>query len=141
MDVNSHEIDKLKVSDTKCSYCGNPFAKKLWCKECDPWCMIEGWTSGNSDIDKFMKGTIYEARNKECRPRFLEWVPFYRFTGIKEISEGGFSKVYSATWIDGESNFYKQDDGSWKKFDPKPMKVALKRLNGSQDMSDNYFSE
>ncbi|CAG8555511.1 5470_t:CDS:2 [Funneliformis mosseae] len=41
MDVNSHEnetqIDKFNVPVTKCSYCGKPFAVKLWCKECDPW--------------------------------------------------------------------------------------------------------
>ncbi|CAG8674713.1 15899_t:CDS:2, partial [Funneliformis mosseae] len=32
-------------------------------------------------------------------------------------------------------------DGSLKKSDPEPMKVALKRLNGSRDMSAKYFSE
>ncbi|CAG8731816.1 14880_t:CDS:1, partial [Funneliformis mosseae] len=29
----------------------------------------------------------------------------------KEISGGGFAKVYSATWIDGQSEFDKHDDG------------------------------
>jgi len=28
-------------------------------------------------------------------------VPFDRFIDIKPIGEGGFSKVYTATWIDG----------------------------------------
>ncbi|PKB96208.1 hypothetical protein RhiirA5_367820, partial [Rhizophagus irregularis] len=32
---------------------------KLWCKECVPHCIIEGWTSENNDIDKFIKDTIY----------------------------------------------------------------------------------
>ncbi|POG65119.1 kinase-like domain-containing protein [Rhizophagus irregularis DAOM 181602=DAOM 197198] len=73
---------------------------------------------------------------------FLEWVPFDRFTDIKEIGEGGFAKVYSATWIDGRSKYRKNDDGSWKKFNPNPIiKVALKRLNGSQNMSDKYLNE
>ncbi|CAG8751957.1 15710_t:CDS:2, partial [Funneliformis mosseae] len=115
----------------------------LWCKECDPLRMIEGWTSGNSVIDKFIKDTMYEMydQRNEKYPRFLEWVPFDRFTDIKEISEGGFAKVYSATWIDGKSKFYKQYDGGWKKSNPKPMKVALKRLNGSRNMSAKYCSE
>ena len=74
-------------------------------------------------------------------PLFLEWVPFDRFEDIKQIGEGGFAKVYSATWIDGKSNYYRQDDGSWKKEEPKPMKVALKRLNESNNISNEYLNE
>ena len=67
---------------------------------------MEGWTSGNSDIDKFIKEKIYDRR--EYGRKFLEWVLFDRFTDIKEIGEGGFAKVYSATWIDGKSSYDKQ---------------------------------
>src|SRR4051812_1991712 len=101
--------------------------------------MIEGWTSGNPDIDKFIKDTMY-ARHDYDRPIFLEWVPFDRFTDIKQIGEGGFAKVYSATWMDGKAN-YKYHYGNWKKVDPKPMKVVLKRLYESQDMSIEYLNE
>ena len=69
-------------------------------------------SSGNHDIDELIKGTS------------LEWVPFDKFKDIKQIGEGGFAKVYSATWI-----------GS------KVEKVALKRLNGSQNMSAEYLNE
>ena len=68
-------------------------------------------------------------------------VPFDRFTNIKQIGEGGFAKVYSAKWIDGRSNYIKQDNGSWEKSKPEPMNVALKRLNGSQNMSAEYLNE
>ncbi|GBC46810.2 uncharacterized protein OCT59_017839 [Rhizophagus irregularis] len=44
-------------------------------------------------------------------------------------------------WIDGNTSYEKQDDGGWKKEKPKPKKVALKRLNGSQDMSAEYLNE
>ena len=68
--------------------------------------------------------------------------PFDRFEDIKQIGEGGFAKVYSAIWIDGKSYYNKQNDGSWKKkLDSKPIKVALKRLNGSQNMSAKYLNE
>ncbi|RGB42196.1 kinase-like domain-containing protein [Rhizophagus diaphanus] len=88
--------------------------------------MIEGWTSGNNDIDKFIKDTIYDARYRGYK--FINWVPFNRFKDIKQIGEGGFAKIYSATWIDGEAEYEKQDDRSWKKREPEPMEVALKRL-------------
>ncbi|GBC46585.2 hypothetical protein RhiirA1_458311 [Rhizophagus irregularis] len=34
------------------------------------------------------------------------WVPFERFKNIKEISKGGFAKVYSTRWIDGKALYY-----------------------------------
>ena len=84
---------------------------------------------------------FYNKKYRGSRYLFLEWVPFDRFEDIKQIGEGGFAKVYSATWIDGISEFEKQDDGGWKKSDPEPLKVALKRLNGSQNMSAEYLNE
>ena len=107
MSVNDHEnnpmeteFNKLNISDRdsdvkkNCSYCNKPFTKKLRC-ECDPFGIIEGWTSGNPDIDKFIKDTMYKSAgyNKDYSYRFLEWVPFDRFTDIKEVGEGGFAKV------------------------------------------------
>ena len=69
-------------------------------------------------------------------------VPFDRFEDVKQIGEGGFAKVYSATWIDGKAGYkYEYVDGSWKKREPELMKVALKRLNGSQNIPDKYLNE
>ena len=83
---------------------------------------------------------MYNARKGG---NFLEWVPFDRFTDIKQIGEGGFAKVYAATWIDGplHERLEKQNDESWKKLDPRPMEVALKRLNNSQYISTEYLNE
>jgi hypothetical protein len=135
------EFNKLNISINH-ENCYQP-PNKFWCKECVPSCIIEGWTSGNSEIDNFIKDTIYNARYSrryQC-PLFLEWVPFDRFEDIKQIGEGGFAKVYSAKWIDGQAEYDKQDDGSWKKLKPEPRTVALKRLNGSQNMSADYLNE
>ncbi|CAB5321224.1 unnamed protein product [Rhizophagus irregularis] len=158
------ELKKLNI--TKKNYspinnhenCYNPDDKKLWCKECVPHYIIEGWTSENHDIDKFIKETIYNAKyyyddyyngdsysNDDIKdsnfPIFLEWVPFDNFENIKQIGEGGFAKVYSAIWINGRSKYDKQDDGSWEKRESEPMRVALKRLNNSQNISAEYLNE
>ena len=121
-----------------CSCCNKLFTEEVWCNECDPYGMTEGWTSGNLNIDKFIKDTVYNAREDRS---FLEWVPFDRFEDIKPIGEGGFAKVYSTKWIDGKAIYKKQDDGSWKKLAREPKNVALKRLNGSQNMSADYLTE
>jgi hypothetical protein len=135
------EFNGLNISDGSSAinhkYCHGP-DNKLWCKECVPHCLIEGWTSGNDDIDEFIKDTIYNA---EYGSRFLEWVPFDRFEDIEQIGEGGFAKVYSAMWIDGEAKYIKQDDGSWKKEEPEPLKIALKKLNDSQNILTEYLNE
>src|SRR5204863_10163263 len=78
-----------------CSYCSKQFIEESWCKKCDPHHLIEGLTSVNSDVDKFIKDTIYDAREGG---RFLEWISFDSFADIKQIGGGGFSKVYSADY-------------------------------------------
>ncbi|EXX50461.1 uncharacterized protein OCT59_024025 [Rhizophagus irregularis] len=143
-----YEFNKLNISDkdsnsVKINHknCYDPDNKKFWCKECVPRCIVEGWTSGNDDIDKFIKDTIYNANDHYIYPFFLEWIPFDRFKDMKQIGEGGFAKVYSATWIDGITNYIKQDDGNWIKREPESIQVALKRLNGSQNISADFLNE
>ena len=85
------EFNKLNISINH-KNCFQPNTTgKVWCKECVPSCLIEGWTSENSEIDNFID-TIYNAKDYEGYPLFLEWVPFDRFEGIKQIGEGGFEK-------------------------------------------------
>jgi hypothetical protein len=102
--------------------------------------MINGWTSGNSEVDKFISSTIYKA-GLESTSAFIEWVPFNRFANIELIGEGGFAKVYSATWIDGKSEYEKLNDENWKKLNFVPTKVVLKRLNESQNISVKCLNE
>ncbi|RIB19951.1 hypothetical protein C2G38_2244852 [Gigaspora rosea] len=57
-------------------------------------------SSGNKFIDKFVKET-FTAPRASSRNKRLEYVPYEQFTNIKYLSEGGFSKIYKATWKDG----------------------------------------
>jgi hypothetical protein len=145
------KFNELNISDKNSTInhenCYKPKNKKSWCKKCVPHYIIEGWTSENHDIDEFIRDTIYNAKltydanYANYYPIFLEWVPFDRFEDMKQIGEGGFAKVYYATWIDGKAKYFKQDDGSWKKGEPEIMKIALKRLNESQNISAEYLNE
>ena len=53
------EFSKLNLVTINHDNCFQP-PEKFWCKECVPSCIIEGWTSGNSEIDHFIKDTIYD---------------------------------------------------------------------------------
>jgi hypothetical protein len=48
-----------------------------------------------------------------------------KLENVKQIGEGEFAKVYSATWIYGSIKCIKRGNGSW--------------LNDSQNMSTEYF--
>ncbi|PKB97210.1 hypothetical protein RhiirA5_433539 [Rhizophagus irregularis] len=58
------EFNELNTSDNSNSVkinhenCYDLVNKKFWCKECVPRCIIEGWTSGNDDIDNFIKDCV-----------------------------------------------------------------------------------
>jgi hypothetical protein len=131
--------NSVNIGRKKCSYCNKLFTEELWCKKCDPRRIIEGWTSGNNDIDKFIKNTIYYTREFVAWG-FLEWVSFDKFKDIEQIGEGGFSKIYSATWNDGKAE-YRRQKGVCIKKEPQPIKVALKRLNGSQNITAEYLNK
>jgi hypothetical protein len=80
---------------------------------------------------------MYDAR-KITSDRFLEWMPFDRFKDAKKIGESEFAIMYSATWI---AEYVLQNRKVCReKKEPRPVKVALKRLNESQNMSIEYLN-
>src|ERR1043165_5228572 len=84
LNISNRDSNPVITNNKNCSYCNEPFIEELWCEKCDPFRVIEGWSSGNPDIDKFIKDTMYDARHHKSRSGpynvlFLEWVPFDRF--------------------------------------------------------------
>ncbi|RGB29947.1 kinase-like domain-containing protein [Rhizophagus diaphanus] len=55
--------------------------------------------SGNKVIDDFIKYTQSDYAIIEGDK--MEFIPYDQFINIEFIAEGGFSKIYKATWIDG----------------------------------------
>jgi len=92
------------------------------------------WTSGSKDIDDFIRETQNNAKSYWI---YLEWIEFERFKNIKQIGEGGFARVYSATWLDGRKIINKYN----KKSRTSPINVALKCFKGSQEISASFLNE
>jgi hypothetical protein len=128
--------DKLKVILSReqrehminCGVCSN--CKRLntgyaWCNKCDPGRFIkEGRASGSGSHE--MDNFIFE-RQKQTLHYYdnLELIPYEKFSDIKLIGEGGFSKIYSATWLEGAPKFDKN------KARTGPINVAFKQLKNS----------
>jgi len=97
--------------------------------------------SGNKVVDDFIKYTQIKGYANEVVDDFIytlmEFVPYNQFKYIKFIAEGGFSKVYKATWIDGYiqscNKMYFKRSG--------PITVALKKLNNSENITSRELNE
>ncbi|GES92847.1 kinase-like domain-containing protein [Rhizophagus clarus] len=86
--------------------------------------------SGNDIIDKFIRHTLTRNEGK------MEFVPYDEFKDVEFITEGGFSKIYKATWINGPIinwNDTKQREGE--------MIVALKELTDSKNITSQHLNE
>src|SRR6266540_2049269 len=95
---------------------------------------------GNKIIDDFIKHTQCNRLDDIGK---MESVPYDQFKDIEFIAEGGFSKVYKATWIDGPIN---KNRSGWKTVEQKYRRVAnkqvaLKKLNNSKNITSKELNE
>ncbi|EXX58764.1 Tpk1p [Rhizophagus irregularis DAOM 197198w] len=97
------------------------------CKKCNYKCktihfqqIFKNWTSGNNNIDKFIRDTQLSAHDISDA---LEWIPYDRLDNIEYIAKGGFAKVYKAYWS-SKSRF-----------------IALKILNNSKNITLEFMNE
>src|ERR1043166_10306506 len=112
-----HKIDFLISNDTSLIQQSQTIVKKnkrIRCGECNkkrtpldeshPIChvcckaILKQKLSGKKIIDDFIKHTQINYFKTGIR---LKFVPHSQFKNIEFIAEGGFSKIYRATWIDG----------------------------------------
>ncbi|RGB42711.1 hypothetical protein C1646_661996 [Rhizophagus diaphanus] len=93
--------------------------------------------SGNKVIDDFIISILSSRANyKHKRLVNLEFVPYERFEKIKFVAEGGFSKIYKATWIDGPLT------SKWN-YEKKEFirKDIHKRLKYCEEQNDDYLTQ
>ncbi|RIA86620.1 hypothetical protein C1645_829029, partial [Glomus cerebriforme] len=96
--VKPKRKSKLKILCNECNREGKRLDKSHQvCQNCYKAKSIYK-PSGNKVIDDFIRDTLWD-NNKFVGK--MEFVPYDQFKDIKFIAEGGFSKIYKATWIDG----------------------------------------
>ncbi|GBB87509.1 hypothetical protein RclHR1_00140013 [Rhizophagus clarus] len=120
-----------------CKECKQPNIDSGWCQPCIRNHLkqnFKSWTSGNNEVDKFIRETQLKAKN---RHQILEWIEYDKFEDIKYLAKGGFGTTYKAIWKDDP--FWEKNYGEWGKIGE--TKVALKCLHNSQDISAEFFKE
>jgi len=130
--------EKKRMEFGKCKECLKINEDLDGCLSCNPKRFqrdFDKWTSGNEVIDKLIQDNQLSVR----RHGLLEWIPYDKFTNIKYIAEGGFAKVYSAIWIDGQIKKWSRLSNSWRRNGS--LTIALKVLNNSENVSEDFLNE
>ena len=121
-----------------CPDCKLQRTSEYWCKDCEIASFKENfhyWTSGNLYLDEFIRHTQLNANESMD---YLEWIEFNQFDLIEyNNKQGAFSTVYSAIWMEGPR--WNLDAQMWSRSGP--IKVILKRLNDSQNMSQEFINQ
>ncbi|CAG8553549.1 4266_t:CDS:2, partial [Acaulospora morrowiae] len=116
----------------KCIHCERYNTSEAWCQSCDLFETIQGWTSGNNDIDECIKEFQLKTTKYED---VIEWIPFYKLSNLQNIREFEFR----AQWLDGirkvESRKLSRSQVNTLEFVQSRTlshEVELKKLNNSQ---------
>ncbi len=107
-----NKIEEISISDKSSRHESD--SKYGMCEECrkentwDYWCLscsslhfqqnFDKWTSGNKQLDEIIRESQLNCTSPQ---NILEWIPYSHFENITYIDEGGFGKIYSATWKEG----------------------------------------
>ncbi|EXX76245.1 hypothetical protein RirG_034830 [Rhizophagus irregularis DAOM 197198w] len=71
---------------------------------------------------------------------YLEWIDFDQFELIENINKrGAFSSIYSAIWMEGPRWNLDEEAEVWTRNGP--IKVILKRLDNSQNISQEFVNQ
>src|SRR5688572_10409091 len=131
------DLEKRKKVYGICGECNEPGTGSEWCQPCNAKRLKENfknWTSGNKDIDELIQ---HSQLNATCGANCLEWVPFENFKNVTYIAKGGFGKIYSADWPEGNLLNWNIRKQIWDR-NPET-RVALKSLDNSSGIISADF--
>jgi hypothetical protein len=140
--TETYDRDKvLNNSGTKriCENCNQECLATLFCEYCVRNYLkanFSNWTSGNDNIDKL----IQKCQSETLEPnKIIEWIPYNNLQNIKYLTEGGFSEIYKANWIDGCHFGWDSNKQQLKRVGRQ--KVILKKLENIENASNSWFEE
>ena len=98
--------------------------------------LAQSWTSsGDKKLDEIIRNTQLEAKGfNSCY--YIEWISYDDLKDIKKIGEGGFATVHQGEWSNGPRFVWVN-----KRYYYTNGPVALKKLENSQNVSDEFLKE
>ncbi|CAG8626985.1 18587_t:CDS:2, partial [Dentiscutata erythropus] len=95
-----------------CEECGQKVNATNWCKSCNAKRFeidFPNWTSGNIEIDKFIRKTQITAERREC---IFEWVDYSKFKFLEKFQ---LFNNHKAFWEDGHLLGWDKDSDKWNR--------------------------
>ena len=129
----------MNLFTSECFVCGREINIEGWCESCESDAFKENFknlTSGNPNIDDFIKNTQLNATE---RGSYLEYIDFDQFESVEYIKNTSYSTIYSAMWMEGPRQTWDEDAEHWIR--DGPTRVALKRLDTSLNISEEYLNQ
>ncbi|PKY30342.1 kinase-like protein [Rhizophagus irregularis] len=129
-----------------CENCNKECLATLYCEYCVQDYLkarFSNWTSGNNVIDNL----IQKCQSEAFGPSYIvEWIPYNNLESIKYLTKGGFSKIYTAGWINGP---YEEWDSKKQQLERTKVpgiqnfvaSVILKELENIEGASQSWFEE
>ncbi|KAF0497710.1 kinase-like protein [Gigaspora margarita] len=122
--------------DINCPECGR-IRLSGWCNPCEfRWMNSTFSKSGNKYIDLLILQT---QKNATCTCDYLEFIDFNNIEGFEYVAKGGFGSVYEGYWMEGPRWVWDEVSAAWCRNGP--TKVALKKLDDSQEPSMNFLKQ
>ncbi|RGB42057.1 kinase-like domain-containing protein [Rhizophagus diaphanus] len=109
-----------------CEYCIQNYLKAKF----------SNWTSGNNDIDNLIQKCQIESLMPDM---IIEWIPYNNLQNIKYLTKGGFSKIYTAIWVNGIYQEWDSENQQLQRLGKHD--VILKELENIENASQNWFEE
>jgi hypothetical protein len=142
--INNKSYDRDKVSFNSgvrrvCENCNQECLATLYCEYCIRNYLkarFSNWSSGNNDIDNLIQKCQLETIDPEM---IIEWIPYNNLENINYLTEGGFSKIYTAIWISG--GYYEWDSEKQQLERFVNHSVVLKELENVESASQSWFEE
>ncbi|POG62879.1 kinase-like domain-containing protein [Rhizophagus irregularis DAOM 181602=DAOM 197198] len=137
--VYIEDVEKRIQAYGICGECKEPGTGWKWCQPCNAKRFkdnFKNWTSGNKDIDEFIQQSQLNAVHHK---KYLEWIPFGKFQNINYIAKGGFGKIYTAEWPEGDIEYWDIKNQKW--YRSPHDKYVLKSLNNFSDICSDFLDE
>ncbi len=122
-----------------CENCHKTCLATLYCEHCIRYYLeanFLNWTSGNLNIDNLIQRCQMDSYTPS---KIIEWIPYNNLQNIEYLTQGGFSEIYSAEWINGGYFEWNPKEKKLKRFGTE--KVILKTLKNVESANRSWFDE
>jgi hypothetical protein len=133
--ILNEELKKCYKKYGLCNKCNRIKITYFWCNYCHLQLNFKNWTSGNNDVDEFIRKAQLKAK---IWYQLIEWIEYDKFEDVEYLAKGGFGTTFKAIWNEG---YIIRDDKNDQLIRKGETKVALKCLHNSQDITTEFLKE